>query len=176
MCSVYTVERKSMENLITLISELGIILETSKVLPKKINGFYYQDEFHNIIVINNHVKSEKEFRLVLTHELGHYFTSMANNPVLSYSHYANIINSHRNEFRAIRWACEYLVPTNSLLDYMKSNTCVTNEEIIDHFEVNESLLQMKYYFMGTQSNRWKIDCKRTLILSSLPSIYIYDEF
>lgn len=165
-----------MNNLITLIEKLGIILETSETLPEKISGFYYQDDFYNIIVINQSIKSEKEFRWVLCHELGHYFTSLANNSKLSYSDYANIINSHRNEIRAIRWACDYLIPTNELLDFIRSKVYVTNEDILSHFDVNESLLIMKYFVMSMKSCSWKVADHKFLVLSSLPSVYIYDEF
>ena len=169
-------QRIVMNNLTKLISDLGIIVEVSKSLPSKIKGFYYQDSFYNILVINSRIKTERDLRQVLSHELGHYFTSIANNSALSYSHYSNIINSHRNEIRAIRWACDYLIPTDVLLDVINNNVCISKSDLLEYFEIDESLLIMKYYFMSTHKSIWKIGTKRRLVLSSLPSVYIYDEF
>jgi len=154
-----------------LIQKLGIYL-TSEKLPIHIKGFYYTDTYHDIIVINKNVTSELEFREILSHELGHYFTSVFTNPLASYSEYLNILNTQRNEFRAIRWACNYLVPTFTMMHTLKQSA-YDIDDICSYFDVSKELLMMKLYMMSLEQNSWHIEGNRYLMLSSLPSVYIF---
>lgn len=162
-----------MNELQTLIADLGINLECNQKLPGHINGFYYKNEADEFIIVNSKVKDEKEFRYTLAHELGHYFTTITTKSAFPYSIYTNILNTHRNESRAIRWACDYLVPTYELIEFLKSEKDASVSDIAHKFEISEELLNMKFYFMSLDKTYWPVDEKRYLVLASLPSVYMY---
>jgi len=157
-----------------LIQRLGIFL-TSEKLPIHIKGFYYTDTYHDIIVINKNVTNESEFKEIVSHELGHYFTSVFTNPLASYSEYLSVLNTQRNEFRAIRWACNYLVPTFMLMRTLQYGTHDI-DDICSNFDVSKELLLMKLYMMSLEQKSWHIQGNKYLTLSSLPSVYLFEKF
>ncbi|MBF4693978.1 ImmA/IrrE family metallo-endopeptidase [Fusibacter ferrireducens] len=162
-----------MTKLLDIITTLGIHIEYRPDPPSKIRGFYYKDLGDEIIVMNEDIKDETEFRHVLAHELGHYFTTITTKSLSPYSSYLDILNTHRNESRAIRWACDYLIPTYDLLGYLKSQKGVSIADIALAFKVTEEMITMKFTIMSLERLYWKVDDKRSLVLTSLPSIYMY---
>lgn len=106
-----------MQKLTSLIKQLGIQITKSSALPQTIKGFYYHDPQQDIIVINDCVETAGEFREVLAHELGHYFTYENS---FCGSEFFNALQNQRSEFRATRWACDYLLPTDALLKIIEN--------------------------------------------------------
>ncbi|MBS7528555.1 ImmA/IrrE family metallo-endopeptidase [Fusibacter paucivorans] len=162
-----------MNKLTQLIDKLGVEVITNP-LPTRLNGLYFADTYNNYIIINRNVKSESKLREVLSHELGHYFTSILTNTASHYSDYLVKLNVHRNEFRAVRWACNYLMPDMDVIGAIIDGH-VTLDALCNHFNVSKELLTMKFYFMSLHGLSWRIDDRRFLILSDLPSVYIFEE-
>lgn len=160
-----------MDTLLSMINSLGIQLEITSALPQNVNGFYYRDDHHDIIVINNAIKNEAEFRTVLSHELGHYFTtgdSFKDNSFL------NLIHTERDEIRAIRWACDYLIPNDLLISKLREASDMPLESLADYFQVSTKLMKMKFYFMSLISHKWQLGDSKLLLLSALPSIFVVE--
>ncbi|MBF4693886.1 ImmA/IrrE family metallo-endopeptidase [Fusibacter ferrireducens] len=160
-----------MDTLLNRIKSLGIQLEITNALPQSVNGFYYRDDVHDIIVINNAIKSEVEFKAVLSHELGHYFTT---EPHYKSNSFLDIIHTERDEIRAIRWSCDYLIPNELLLRTLSEASDMQFQSLTDYFEIPAQLLEMKFYFMSLISHKWQLDDSKCLLLSALPSIYVVE--
>ncbi len=160
-----------MDTLLDMINSLGIQLEITSALPRNVNGFYYKDDIHDIIVINNALKNEAEFRTVLSHELGHYFTTGGSFKVNAFM---DLIHTERDEVRAIRWACDYLIPNDLLISKLREVSEMPLQSLADYFEVSIELMKMKFYFMSLISPKWQLDGSKILLLSALPSIYVVE--
>lgn len=74
----------------------------------------------------------------------------------------------------MRWAANYAVPDQHLLKFIKENRIETIQDIAEHYNVTNELIQLKLEFMCREKCYWKIDETRTLVLSSLPSVYVYN--
>ncbi|GAU79492.1 ImmA/IrrE family metallo-endopeptidase [Fusibacter sp. 3D3] len=160
-----------METLLNIIESLGIQLEITKDLPKGVNGFYYQDAAHDIIVVNEQIKDEVEFKTVLSHELGHYFTTGFN---FKGSPFMDLIHTERDEVRAMRWACDYLIPSDDLVKRLDMASEMQLHILADFYGVSPELMKMKFYFMSLTSVKWQLSISKVLLLSALPSIYVVE--
>jgi Zn-dependent peptidase ImmA (M78 family) len=158
----------------SLIDELGIELIYEK-LPSSINGVYYEDGEYPIIVINNNISSSSRLlRCVICEELGHYFTCVGNIAGGQLKRGASNISYNKYENKALKWATNYLINTNRLLKLISDNP--DTKEIADHFNVTQSFLIDKFYFMSLESIKWDLHNGKFLYLSNLPSIFIAWDF
>jgi len=160
-----------MDTLLNMIHSLGIQLEITSALPLNVNGFYYRDDIHDIIVINNALKNEADFKAVLSHELGHYFTTGGS---FKANAFMDLIHTERDEVRAIRWACDFLIPNDLLISNLHEASEMSLQSLADYFEVSIELMKMKFYFMSLISHKWQLDDSKILLLSALPSIYVVE--
>jgi Zn-dependent peptidase ImmA (M78 family) len=87
-------------------------------------------------------------RSVLAHEIGHYYTTVKSTIDLCdetehiYLSYQNIIVQTRTEYRAWRWAADYLIPTNTLKKIYSEDFCEP-WQLAEFFDVDESVVKMK---------------------------------
>lgn len=161
-----------MNKLLCLCNDLGIDLSTAD-MPHTHNGFCYQNDGYSAIVINNKL-DEKHLKEVLAHEVGHYLNDIMTNAFFIYSEYVDILHRKRNEERAIRWATNYLINTEDLLAYLRSTQGLKISTLSEHFEVSEETITMKFFIMSLEKLTRQLDDTRSLVLSDLPSVYIFD--
>jgi Zn-dependent peptidase ImmA (M78 family) len=90
--------------------------------------------------------------------------------------YYDRIQHDRIESKAVRWAADYLIPTELLLRRIEDCSVSCIQELADTFQVTIELMQHKLYFMSCKAFYWPLSDDRSLCLASLPSIYIYDPF
>ena len=84
-------------------------------------------------------KDQRHFRCILAEELGHYFTTQEGN-IISHCHYRSRIGVYREEYKAMVWAVNYLIPDHEL--EMAFNI-MPPWELKDFFNVDEEFMAFK---------------------------------
>lgn len=145
-------------------------------LPNKIQGVYYLSPKNQSSIVLNHTLAEgsSEYRSILAEELGHHFTSAGETPSLATMSYCDKVQRDRTESKAIRWAADYLIPTELLLLRIEDCSVTCTQELADIFQVTAELINHKLYYMSCIALYWTLGSGKELCLASLPSIYIYD--
>jgi Zn-dependent peptidase ImmA (M78 family) len=144
-------------------------------LPQKIQGFYSDfDENPQIAMNQDLLEGSSEYRCVLAEELGHHFTSAGETPSLTGMAYYDRIQRDRVESKAVRWAADFLIPTEQLLCKVEDCSVSCMQELAEAFQVTVELINHKLYYMSCTALYWTLGSGRELCLASLPSIYIYD--
>lgn len=87
----------------------------------------------------NLFSSWAHFRTVLAEELGHHFTSARDGLPKTFFHYKDRLEVKREEYRALRWAANFLIPTDKLREAVKKGIR-EDWELAEHFEVDECLV------------------------------------
>lgn len=99
-----------------------------------------------MIGLSKKLKKERRshFRTVLAEELGHHFTSARSTLIKCYN-YGNQIIVCREEYRALKWAAEYLLPTEDFCkEAMKRRVAWS---LAEYFNVDERLILFKFNFI-----------------------------
>lgn len=81
----------------------------------------------------------KHFRCVLAEELGHFFTS-SQESIIVYCHDPNRIRTYREEYQAMVWAVNYLIPDHEL---ELALNLMPPWELKDFFQVDPEFLAFK---------------------------------
>jgi len=82
------------------------------------------------------------FRCVLAEELGHHFTTVGCRIPRTYFHYRDRMEVSRAEYRALRWAAQWLIPLDKLVKAFKKG--ITEKwEIAEYFDVTESMVSFR---------------------------------
>lgn len=79
------------------------------------------------------------FRTVLAEELGHHFTSARDGLPKTFFHYKDRLEVKREEYRALKWAANFLIPQDKLREAVKKGIR-EDWELAEHFEVDECLV------------------------------------
>lgn len=162
------------EELEIIIKKCGIV-KSFAPLPDHILGHYSFDGQYYIILINNKIKNlESLYRTVLAEEVGHYRTTIGDITPRKYMCLSDRIEVDKKELLALKWACDFLVPTDILVEIIKNRTDINMEILAEHFMITEKLLLSKFGFMAKIKPVWKIDETRSLCLFNLPSIFVFD--
>lgn len=88
-------------------------------------------------------------RCVMAEELGHHFTSSGER--IAKRHYStqDRLSIDKTEYKALRWAANYLIPENDLLDALKEGLYEV-WELADHFEVTEDMMRFRMRLFGVR--------------------------
>ncbi|MCL6592880.1 MAG: ImmA/IrrE family metallo-endopeptidase [Alicyclobacillus sp.] len=111
-------------------------------------GLYYWDPAIDTpcIVLDRHLHQHPRLlKCVLAEELGHYHTVPRGNLLLPFFSYSNTLRLSKDERKALKWACDFLIPDLQLCALIRQES--TLEEIADHFEVTKWLLKKKFQFL-----------------------------
>lgn len=161
-----------LDELLYLIEERNIILE-HHAMPESCNGHFYSDESIDLIIINESIVHDKKlYTAVLAEEVGHYFTCIGIHVSKKHMNYRARIELDRYEETAMRWACDFLIPTEMLISYIASNISCENDEIANQFDVTSELLNHKFRYMSYNKMYWTLDNHNILVLSGLPSVFV----
>jgi len=82
------------------------------------------------------------FRCVLAEELGHYFTTVGDAVPKTHYHYHNRLEISRAEYRALRWAAQYLIPLDKLLKAARRGVC-EKWMIAEYFDVTDEMVDFR---------------------------------
>lgn len=164
------------EELMRLIFREGIVLE-HKVMKESFKGVYYSaDGLHAIFINSGITDNHTLYRSVLAEELGHHFTSIGDCTPLRCMSYQNRLSYDRNELSALRWAAEFLMPTDELMTKIATLHPVTLPTLASIFGVEAYLVLRKLEIMAGIKHTWYLQGGRTLVLTNLPDVYLYETF
>jgi len=139
-----------MHNLLDLASEENIAVEYMKLTAPTL-GFYYQDETcHPIIGLDYSLHSHYRLhRCVMAEELGHHFTSAGTKIARRHHSTQDRLTIDKIEYKALRWAANYLVPEDDLLDVIASGLC-EGWELAEHFDVTDEFMGFRMRLFGVR--------------------------
>jgi len=165
---------KTLRQITTLLNECNIILEY-QYLPEHLIGIYHGNSKIDLIIINQYITdNEIQHRIILAEELGHYFTTIGNNTPKKYYKYSDRLKVDKCEEKAMRWATNYLVPDQQLIDLISSTGKPSIDDCCTRFEVTEDFMMNKFKDMALRKSYWPLNDGRHLNLASLPSVFIID--
>lgn len=83
--------------------------------------FYDRDRQTPFILLDKSLKHNTPLhRSIMAEELGHYFTVPQGNFLTPYTSYSRTLKLGRDEVRALRWACDFLMPIENFLSSLKN--------------------------------------------------------
>lgn len=162
------------EQLLDIADKEDIIIKFVDEIPGIFAEALYisRDGIRMILLANilksNHIRMTE----VLAEELGHYFTSMGNN--IKPKNYFDKISIDKCEAKALRWACNFLVPKNELIDELRKRPS-TIDELADGLSVSKDILMQGIYYLSLNHDYLLIDNDLYLVLTNYPNLYIYNK-
>ncbi len=161
------------QSLYALLDQEEILIEHMDL--KKLDGFYYQMPECRFIGIRNGIAEDPaKYRSILAEEIGHHFTNPTNNQPTRYLTPRGRIELEKSESAALRWAADFLIPEKLLLDHLSSHKSADLEELSETFVVMKYLIKRKFITMSRKRMSYALKNGSHLVLSNMPSIYIYD--
>lgn len=161
------------QDLYDLLNQEKILIE---YLPfKSLDGFYYQEPGFKLICIRRAItEKETHYRSILAEEIAHHFTNPSNKEPSKNLSYRGRIDLDKSESAAIRWAADFLIPDDLLLEYLSTQQVIDIYELCALFRVEKYLMIRKFITMSRKHKSYPLHDGTHLILSHLPSIYIKD--
>lgn len=89
--------------------------------------------------------------------------------------YFDKVNIYKCEAKALRWACNFLVPKNELIDELRKRPA-SIDELADGLSVSRDILMQSFYYLSLNNEYLQIEDDRYLVLSSYPTLYMFDKF
>ncbi len=133
----------SNRNLYKLAEQEGIVILTWDFVPPADGIYYYECGIPPIIGIANRIQEDSVlYRCVLAEELGHHFTTTKNALPPKYQNIREKIKVGRAEFQARRWAAQYLMPLDRVIESLQGGTC-QSWELAQEFGVTEELVNLR---------------------------------
>ncbi len=162
-----------LNQLLDIAKDENIIIEYCD-LPDSVGGHIYMINDISVILINNNILEDKiTYKAVLAEELGHYFTTTKNSVPYKYNSYRDKINIDKEELKALRWAANFLMPTDELLEDIKDVFFSSYYDLCEIYDVPEYLAKIKIEHMAALKASWELSDGTSLVLSNLPNIYLY---
>ena len=130
-------------SLLDLTDELGIDVEFWDFEPPLEAVYFSVPGAPPTIGLSNRLLRDPTlFRCVLAEEIGHHFTTVGDALPKTYFHYAQGLTVSRAEYRAWRWAAQYLIPLPMLKECLHNGI---NEvwELADYFDVTEQMMKFR---------------------------------
>lgn len=127
------------DKMMSLADDEGINIRYVNFSPPLQGLYCCESALPPVIFISKAItKSSSLFACVLAEELGHHFTTIGDCIPKSYYSYADRMKVDKMEYKALRWAANYLIPENELLDVLKSGL-FEPWELADHFNVTDEM-------------------------------------
>lgn len=133
-----------MDTMLALAEERYIAVHFSNDLGNGIDGIYMEKPgLPQIIGINKRILSNTRYaRCVFAEELGHHFTTVGDHVPKEFYCYAQRLVIDREEYKAMKWACMYLIPENDLLDSLRDGLCEI-WELAEYFRVTDDFMKFR---------------------------------
>lgn len=129
-----------MYRLLDVAHNAGIVIE-HQFLPLPLEALYIREpKAPPIIIMSKDIaENSPQYRSVFAHELGHHFTTA--NDVIStrFCSYRDRVNASRAEYRANKWAVDFLVPREEFLSAITEGI-VSPWDLASYFSVTESVI------------------------------------
>lgn len=161
-----------MDDLWALCDQEGIVvLYVDNLTRSKLKlGYYYRTEDGQPVILLDESLQDmpRRHRCVLAEELGHYFCG-ATGAIVRPGAYSPLSGGARakDEHRGLRWAANYLIPTDRLALAAQAGLSSV-PELADYFEVEEYMVWRKFHILRTDlREQWKLHVAAPDIMSSL---------
>lgn len=133
-----------------MVEREGILVLYRQLDPASgLLGLYIREECGAAIVLDTSLTSNPRLeRCVLAEELGHHYTAPITSVFTAYAS-ATFRTSHsRDEARALRWACDYLMPVDKFLRALREGV-TSVEDLADLFDVTPWMVHQRFRFLPT---------------------------
>lgn len=163
------------EQLLDIAEKENIIIKFVDEIPEVFAEALYISKFGIRMILMANILKSNTIRMteVLAEELGHHFTSMGDN--IEPKNYFDKVNIDKCEAKALRWACNFLVPKNELIDELRKRPA-SIDELADGLSVSRDILIQSFYYLSLNNEYLQIEDDRYLVLSSYPTLYMFDKF
>lgn len=163
------------EQLLDIAEKENIIIKFVDEIPEVFAEALYISKFGIRMILMANILKSNTIRMteVLAEELGHHFTSMGNN--IEPKNYFDKVNIDKCEAKALRWACNFLVPKDELIDELRKRPA-SIDELADGLSVSRDILMQSFYYLSLNNEYLQIEDDRYLVLSSYPTLYMFDKF
>ncbi len=163
------------EQLLDIAEKENIIIKFVDEIPEVFAEALYISKFGIRMILMANILKSNTIRMteVLAEELGHHFTSMGDN--IEPKNYFDKVNIDKCEAKALRWACNFLVPKNELIDELRKRPA-SIDELADGLSVSRDILMQSFYYLSLNNEYLQIEDDRYLVLSSYPTLYMFDKF
>lgn len=132
-----------------------------------------KENMPHMIFLDHSVKNDKNLHLyTLAHELGHYFTSIGDS--INSTNYMQKILNNKCENKADKWASEFLIKEDELIDAL-GNNIYSLHELAEYLDVSVEIVLKRLEYLSLQKQTLKISDTKHLILTNLPNIYFYED-
>lgn len=139
-----------MEQMLT-IAELEGIMVVDYPLERPLLGIYLCGNNNPpVIGLSKFIGLDNERRCIMAEELGHHFTSAGQCLPKKFYSYNERVNITRAEYKALKWAANYLMPEHDLLDTLKSGI-EEIWELAEHFNVTEEFVVFRMRLFGARN-------------------------
>lgn len=114
-----------------------------------LDGLYACDRNNTpgIAIAKRLLANKPLLRCVFAEELGHHFTTVGNHMPRAFHSISDRAKIDKAEYKAIRWAANYLIPENDLLDALRSDLYEI-WELAEHFCVTEEVVTFRLRLFG----------------------------
>lgn len=103
-------------------------------------------------------ENKAHYRTVFAHELGHHFTGTKSNVTHTYMHYKDRIEMNREEYYAMAWAAEYLMPDDDI-DEAFQKGIMEISDLGRYFTVDAELVKLRLVLFFCKYRRKNISNK-----------------
>lgn len=135
----------TLEKLYQYCADRGIVIENHSIHSSLSGLFLKIDDCPPVIILNPELESDRDKLIeVLAEEIGHYETT-SGNFTRKLSRYSDKIELTKVEEKAVRWACDFLVSDEDVLDYLSQS--IEPYEICQMLDIPSFILDKKIYFM-----------------------------
>jgi Zn-dependent peptidase ImmA (M78 family) len=108
-----------MEKMLDLAYKENILVEKFDFAPPLRGIYMCQPDSRPIIGLDVKLNSVVEERSIMAEELGHHFTSVGYCVNRQFYNYSTRLHISKIEYKALRWAANYLISDDDLLDAFK---------------------------------------------------------
>lgn len=163
------------EQLLDIAEKENIIIKFVDEIPEVFAEALYISKFGIRMILMANILKNNTIRMteVLAEELGHHFTSMGDN--IEPKNYFDKVNIDKCEAKALRWACNFLVPKDELIDELRKRP-TSIDELADGLSVSRDILMQSFYYLSLNNEYLQIEDAEFLVLSNYPTLYIYNKF
>lgn len=138
-----------MNKLLALAAQEGIIVEEFSLVKPLLGIYMCRTETPPVIGLSKSIHTSRERRCIMAEELGHHFTTVERCIPKEFSCYSTRMNISRAEYRALRWAADFLIPENNLLDII-SQGLYEPWELAEYYNVTEQFANFRLRLFGAR--------------------------
>ncbi|MCL6477433.1 MAG: ImmA/IrrE family metallo-endopeptidase [Peptococcaceae bacterium] len=114
----------------------------------ELDGLYLWLDGLPVILLDKSLKTNRQlFRCVFAEEIGHYYTAARSNLLIVHPSYADTLRLSRDEYRAMCWATDYLIPDDELVHAVQNLKLKSFSDLVEYFDVTHSFLMYKLAIM-----------------------------